>query len=174
MIAAQHRAEVFLQAASEALRVEDVIGAANNFRLALQCVEDPFVRQKYESVEPLAKALRHEKSIVRARAAEKGERWADAAEHFSKAHEARPDAVAAERAAYALRVSGGDLRTATALAEDAVALDGKNAACRVTLGEVYLATNSVVLAKAALEAALKLAPNDARAQQLASALRKAK
>ena len=174
LIASQNRAEVFLRGAEEALRAEDIIGAANNYRLALQCAEDPFVRLKYEAVEGLARTLRHEKSLARARAAERSERWADAAEHFARANEARPEAAVAERAAYALRMSGGDLKIAATLAEQAVERDGKNAGHHVTLGEIYLAEGLVVRAKSEVDLALDLAPDDPRGRELAAAIRKKK
>jgi len=163
---------VFLQAAEEAIRADDIIGAANNYRLALQCVEDPFVRRKLDAVEELAKSLRHEKSLARARGAERSERWDVAAEQFAKAHEARPAAAVAERAAYALRRSGGDLRKAASLGEQAVALEPRNAAYRITLAEVYLAAGFAVRAEEEVKLALELVPDDARAQELAATIRK--
>lgn len=162
--------DVFVQAAEEALRVEDVVGAANNYRLALQNTDDPFIRAKFEMVEELAKTARSDKSLARARAAERDTRWADAALHFAKAHEARPDAAIADRAAHALRMSGGDLHRAAGLAEQAVKLDSKNASYRVTLGEIYLTANLVTRAKAESARALELSPRDARALELAAAL----
>jgi hypothetical protein len=174
LMEAQRRAEVFQKAAEESLQADDVIGAANNYRLALECAEDPFVRRKYEAVDDLARARRHEKSLLRARAAERNEAWADAATHFVKAHEARPEASTAERAAHALRMSGGDLRAAATLAEQAVALDSKNATYHVTLGAIYLAAKLVDRATTEADLALTLAPDDPHAQRLAAALRKQK
>jgi curved DNA-binding protein CbpA len=174
LVAAQSRADVFLRAAEEALQRDDVISAANNFRLALQFADDPFVRRKLEAVEEVANARRLEKSLLRARAAERNERWDEAAHHFAKANEVRASAATAERAAYAFRRSGSDLQTATKLAEQAVSLDAKNVACRVTLGEIYLTAGLTDRAKAESDQALELAPKDPRAQELAALLRKRK
>jgi tetratricopeptide (TPR) repeat protein len=164
--------ETFVRAAEEAVKVEDFIGAANNYKLALQIDEDPSIRERLTGVEVHAKAGRREKALVRARAAEREQRWGDAAMHFSQAHDAVPEAPIAERAAHSIRMSNGDLRRAAALAEFAVSQDPKNAAYRVTLGEVYHAANLPKRAAAESAKALELAPSDARATQLAAAVKK--
>ncbi len=166
--------ETFLRAAEEALKVEDYIGAANNYQLALQVDEDPAIRAKLASIEGQAKAKRREKALARARVAEREQKWSDAALYFSQAHDASPDASLAERAAYAIRMSEGDLRRAGSLAEFAVAQDPKNAAYRVTLGEIYHAANLPKRALAESTRALELAPNDPRARELAVAIKKKK
>lgn len=173
-IEADRIVSVFLQAADEALRADDVIGAANNLRLALQNTDDPFIRQRLEAVDGLAKTRRWEQSLTRARAAEKAERWGDAADHYAKANAARKEAATAERAAHALRMAGGDLHRAVAFAEEAVTLEAKNAGHHMTLGEVYLAAK--LLARAATESAraLELAPDDPRAKALVAAVSLAK
>jgi tetratricopeptide (TPR) repeat protein len=170
----QARVELFLLGAEEALKVDDAIGAANNYRLALQLREDPYVRAKLDGVDEVARKRRFERSITRARAAERDERWADAAENLARAHEARPDASLADRAAHALRVGRGDLVRAAALAEQAVSLDPSNGAYQSTLGEIYLEANLLARAEAAAGAALELAPGDARAKQLAALIAKRK
>ena len=130
-----------MKAADDALRANDVITAANNYRLALSYREDPLLREKYEDTDARARVIRFEKNITLARAAERAERWSDAATFFGRAYEARPDADVAARAGHALRMSGGDLERAALLAEHAVALDAKNLAYHVTLTEIYLAAN---------------------------------
>ena len=169
---AHKRAAVFVRAAEEAMKVDDVIGAANNYRLALQNNDDPQLRAKLEDVDDRAKTRRFELSMGRARAAERDRKWAEAAFEFSRAYDARPVPEAAERAAYALRMSEGDLKRAASLAELAVVREPKNAGYRVTLGEVYFAANDVERAAAEAERALALAPNDPRAKQLAAAAKK--
>jgi hypothetical protein len=171
-IKAQNSVDLFMQAAEEALRNEDVIGAANNYRLALQNSDDPIIRERLEMVDQLAKTARSDKSLARARAAERDKRWADAAHHFAKANEARPDASIADRAAYALRMSNGDLHRAVALAEQAIAAEPKNVGYRVTLGEIYLAAKLYTRAQAESARALELSPRDARALELAAAIPK--
>ncbi len=175
-IEAHRRVDVFLQAAEEALRLNDLIGAANNYRLALQNTDDPAIRVKYEEVEERAKTHRYDKAMVRAAAAERDKRWEEAASQFAKVHDARPrlDPPIAHRAANALRLGGGDLHRAANLAEHAVAGDAKNAAYRVTLAEVYAAANLFTRAAAEAARALELAPNDPRARELAETLAKRK
>ena len=168
----QKRVDVFVRAAEEAMKVDDVIGAANNYRLALQNADDPHLRAKLEDVDELAKKRRFELSMARARSAERDRKWAEAAFEFSRAHDARPGPEAAERAANALRMSEGDLQRAATLAEFAVSKEPKNASYRVTLGEVYFAANAVERAAAEADRALGLAPNDPRAKQLAAAAKK--
>ena len=173
-IEGQRHIDLFLKAAEEALKVDDVIGAANNYRLALQVSEDAFIRQRFEAVDAFARTRRYEQSLERARKAEREKRWADAASHFARAYEARPEGAVAERAAYALRVSGGDLDRAAELAEQAVSLEPKNAAYRVTLAEVCFAANLTERAATEAARALELAPNNPGAKALAAAIKKMK
>lgn len=172
LLASQTRAEALVKAAEEAVRAGDIMGAANNYRLALQMHEDPVIKEKLAAIDRHSRDLRHEKYLAKARAAERAERWEEAADHFIRANEARKDAVVAERAAYALRLSNGDLRQATSLAEQAVEENGKNAEYRVTLGEILLAAKLIVRAKEESAEALSLAPNNPRAKSLAAALKK--
>ena len=167
-IKAQANINLLVKAAEDALRANDVVTAANNYRLALSYREDPLLREKYEDTDARARAIRFEKNITLARAAERAERWSDAATFFGRAYEARPDADVAARAGHALRMSGGDLERAAALAEHAVALDAKNLANHITLTEIYIAANRLAAAEAASSRALELAPKDARLKELAA------
>ena len=168
----QRRVELFVQAAEEAMKVDDVIGAANNYRLALDTSDDPFIRQKLEDIDELAKTRRRELSLARAKAAERDKRWADAALHYGKANDARPAAPLAERAAHALWMSDGDLDTATALARSAISMDRKNAGYRVTLAEIHVANEAFAQAAEELEEALALDDGHKRARELASIVKK--
>ena len=58
---AHKRVQLFTRAAEEALKAEDFIGAANNYRLALQNAEDPHVRARLEEVQQLAAANKKRK-----------------------------------------------------------------------------------------------------------------
>jgi len=169
----QARVEPLLAAAEAALKTNDVITAANNLRLALEHREDPVVRLKLEEVDRLAKAVRLERSLACARAAEERERWGDAAVHLTRAHETKPTADIADRAANAILRSDGDLARAAALAEQAVSLDPKNPRYRMTLAEVYLAADALTRAAKHAAVALELAPRDPRAKRLADAIAKA-
>lgn len=172
LLAAQTRSEALVRAAEDALKANDIIGAANNYRLALQMHDDPVIKDKLAAIDAHSRDLRCEKYLGKARAAERAERWEEAADHYLRANEARRDGVVAERAANALRLAKGDLRQATALAEQAVAENGKNAEFRVTLAEVLMASNLLVRAKEECDEALALAPSNPRAKSLAAALKK--
>ncbi len=162
----------FVDAADAAVQRNDYIDALNNYRLALQNTDDPRLKEKLASVEGKAKDRIFEINVQRGRTAERGERWAEAADYFCRAHSARSDGWAADRAAAMLRLAGGDMSRARRLAEDAVQADPNNAAYRTTLGEVCFAAG--LFARAAGEAARALAitPNDTRAKALASAAKK--
>lgn len=170
----QRRIDVFVQAAEDALRKNDVIAAANNYRLALQNSNDPILRSKLEMVDDMAKLRRFELSLPRGRAAERDGKWVDAAFEYGRAHEARPTAETAERTANALRLSGGDLDRALALAEYAVARVTQDVGYRVTLGEILFALRNLDRAIEECDRVIAVAPNEARAKQLAASLKKAR
>lgn len=166
----QEKIDLLVSAAEEALRANDFVKAANNFRLALSHRDAPHLRVKYEEVEARARIVRFEKNIQAATGAERDERWADAAVFLERAYEARADADVAARAATALRRSQGDLDRAAALAGRAVSKEPKNIGYHITLAEVHLAANRFAAAEAACESALALAPKDVRAKDLAAAI----
>jgi len=171
----QQRIEMLLQAAEEALKTEDVIGAANNYRLALEHREDPYVRSKLDDIDAKAKTLRATRAMTLGRTAEREQRWSDAAMHYSRGFEAKPTAELADRAANALlRCNDGETERAVSLAEKAVALDPKNASYRITLGEAYLMAGEYEDAKEEADDALELGgENDkARAKALAAMVAK--
>jgi tetratricopeptide (TPR) repeat protein len=166
--------DVFVRAADEALKANDVISASNNYRLALEHAEDPAIRAKLAMADEMAKERRSELSLMRARTAERDQKWAEAAAEYAKAHAARPAAETAARAAHALRMSDGDLSVAAGLAEYAVAKEPRNAGYHTTLGEVYFAARSIERAAAESDISVRLAPNDDRAKRLAAAIAKAR
>jgi tetratricopeptide (TPR) repeat protein len=170
-IEAQRHVDMFLRAADEALAAGDAIAAANHYRLALQNREDPYIRAKLDDVDALARTKRHEINLSRAKDAERRERWADAAAFYARAHDAKPSAHLAERAANMMRLSAGDLERATELAEWATRADENNAAGFVTLAELYDAQGESERAASAARRAIDLAPNDARAKALAKRLK---
>jgi hypothetical protein len=165
---------VFLRAAKEALEKDDVVGAANHYRLAVQCTDDRAVHTAFAETEAKAKVRIHDSSLMQARAAESAGRWGEAAAKYLRAYESRPEPWVAERAANAMREDGKELKRAAHLAEQAVLAEPQNAHYRVTLGEVYL--DAGVMTRAAGEAgrASALAPNDPRVQALASRVAQAK
>lgn len=168
----QRRVDMFVAAADEALKANDVISAANNYRLALQSAEDPAIRAKLAMVDEMAKERRFEICLFRARAAERDQRWADAAVDYTKAHSARPSGETAACAAYAMRMSDGDLNVATSLAELAVSKEPRNGVYRAILGEVYLGARLLERAAAESDVASSLAPDDPRVKRLAAAVKR--
>lgn len=167
----QRRVEVFVRAAEDALARDDVLTAANNFRLALQNGENPALRRQLEAIEERAKTKQHTVSLSRAKAAEREGRWDEAASCYARAHATQPTAELAERTAHALCKSAGDLHQAAKLAEQAVAEHPNNASYHATLGEIYLAAQLWTRAARVASRALELAPHDARAKALAAAAR---
>lgn len=168
------RVEMFVKAAEEAFAAGDVIGAANNYRLALEHREDPYLRNKLDDVEVLAKAARFDKAMARARGAEKERKWVEAATQYARAFEAKPDATAAERAANAMLISSGDLERALELAERAVEMRNKVPENRITLAQILYTLEDFDRAEEEVEEALELAPKDSRAKDLAKLIAKKK
>jgi curved DNA-binding protein CbpA len=166
------RVEMIVRAAEEAFANGDVIGAANNYRLALEHREDPYLRNKLEDVEVLAKQARFDKAMARAKAAEKEKKWPEAGTQYARAFEAKPDASAAERAANAMLVAGVDLERALELAERAVSMRDRVPEYRVTLAQVLFAMGKLDRAEEEAEAALVFAPKDARAKDLTKLIAK--
>ena len=133
-----------------------MVTAAQNYRLAVQCSDDPVLRAALDATDATARVRVREKSLAGARVAEQAARWGEAGAKYAKAYGAQPEAWIAERAANALRLEGADLHRA----------EPQNAAYRVTLGEVCF--DAGLLARAAGEAAraMAIAPNDPRASGL--------
>jgi tetratricopeptide (TPR) repeat protein len=168
----QGRIDMFLQAAEEALRTDDVIGAANNYRLALEHREDMYVRSKLDEVDARARTVRLTRALTLGRTAEREQRWSDAAMHYLRGYDARPNAEIAERAGNALLRSNGDLEKAATLVEKSIELEPNNLGYHITLGEIYLTSNRLDDAEEEAEAALELSASDARAKALAAAVAK--
>jgi tetratricopeptide (TPR) repeat protein len=161
------RADLLVRAAEDALRAEDFVAAANNFRLALLERNDDAIRRKLESVDVYARDIRSERSLVLAGAAERELRWADAAAHLARAHQVKPSAAVADRAARAHRKSG-DLARAADLAAQAVALAPGVVDYRLALAEILVAANDLPRLSEIAAAALEVAPDDPRVQKLAA------
>ncbi len=171
---AQEHVDVFVRAAKEAIERDDLVAAANHYRLAAQCTSDPSIRAALEETDAKARARVRDVSLTAARAAEQAGRWAEAAAKYVKAHGASAVPWIAERAANALRREGADLRRAAQLAEQAVAAEPNDVGYRVTLGEIYLDAGQTARAAVESARALALAPADPRAKALARILAKTK
>ncbi len=175
----QHRAArdhlgVFLKAAKEALDRDDTVAAANHYRLAVQCTEDPAVHAAFADVEARARVKIHDTSLPQARAAETAGRWAEAAAKYGRAYETKQEAWVAERAANAMRQDGKELKRAAHLAEQAVLAEPNNAVYRVTLGEIYYDAGLMTRAAGEAGRASALSPRDPRVQALAARIASAK
>jgi hypothetical protein len=167
----QH-ARIFVEAAERELASGNVVAAAAQFKLALSCCKAPEIQSAFEAVEAMAIERRFELQKAAGEAAEKDERWADAAAAYGRAHATRTDATVCERLANALRRSAGDLRAAARAAEEAVRQDPTNPRYHVTLAEVYTDAGLELRAQAEVRRALELCPDDTRAQALAAKLRR--
>jgi curved DNA-binding protein CbpA len=172
--AVQERVDVFVRAAKEALERDDVIAAANHYRLAVQCSDDPALGIALEKVDAKARVRVRDKSLAGARTAEQAGRWSEAAEKYARAYGAHSEAWIAERAANALRLDGTDLRRAAQLAEQAVLAEPQSVSYRVTLGEIYFAAGLVARAAGEAGRAMAISPNDPRANALSKLIAKAK
>jgi tetratricopeptide (TPR) repeat protein len=162
-----------LDAAEEALAKGDFLGAANNFRLALNHGEDAHIRAKYETANARAREIMAESYVKQAAYEESQEKWRAAGESYAKAAEARPnDADVAAKAANALRRDARDLHRAARFGELAVQKNPASSEFRVTLGLVYLDAGLLLRAKSELEHAVRLAPDDAKARELLLRVRK--
>jgi predicted Zn-dependent protease len=153
---------VFIQAAKEALARDDVVTAAVNYGLAVQCTDDPAVHAAFAETDKKARARVYERSLALARVAEEAERWGEAATHYARAYGAQPEPLLAERAANAIRIDRGELHRAAQLAEQAVLAEPQNAGYRVTLGEIYCDAGLMTRAAGESGRASALAPDDAR------------
>ncbi len=172
---ASKRAQIrrFLDAAESATRANDVVAAANHYRLAVQLTDDPAVQLAFEEASKKARELMADAYIKQGKYEEQNGRWPAAALNFAKAAEGRPDdAELQDRAANALRMEGRDLHRAARFAESAVAKDGQNGAFRRTLGHIYLDAGLVLRARSELEVAARLTPNDETVRELLARARK--
>src|ERR1019366_1512080 len=104
----QDHVDVFVRAAKEALDRDDVVTAAQNYRLAVQCSDDPALRAALDATDATARARVREKSLAGARVAEQAARWGEAGAKYARAYGAHSEAWIAERAANALRLEGAD------------------------------------------------------------------
>ena len=169
----RERARVFVEAANLALAKDDLVGAAQHYRLALQCCDGPEIRSALAAVEGQASARTFERAMREATLAEKTERWDEAAHRYAKAYAAIPGAHVAERLANALRNHGADPRRAVKMAEEAVQREPQNVAYHCTLGEACGDAGLWTRARSEAERALALAPSDPRAKALAARAAKA-
>lgn len=161
-------------AAKAAMLAGDLVGAAAQYRAALEHTDDPELRAAHETVSKQARASLVGDYVKNARYQESQEQWGLASLSYLKALDGKPgDAALAERAAHALHREGRDLRRAAHLAEEAVRAKPGHAPFHVTLGHIYLDVGLFLRARTELETAARLLPNDARVRELLARARKA-
>ena len=172
--AGKSRSRVFVEAAEYAAAKGDVVAAAAQYHLAMQCAGTPEIRAAFEAAEAKARTHRMEAHLKQARIAESAGRWAEAANRYAKAYAVNPEADVAERLAHALVQEGGDARRAVKLAEEAVAKHNGKADYHATLAEACLGAGLAVRARAEAQRAITLAPAHERAKSVLDKVGKGK
>jgi curved DNA-binding protein CbpA/predicted TPR repeat methyltransferase len=162
------QARKYVKNGEEALASGDAVAAANAFRVALTLSpENEELQRAAQEAQQRADAILGETYARQGGYEEKNGQWAEAARSWARVVKARPrDASAFERAANAILKSEGNLHEASRLAQQACALDPTSAACRLTLGGVYLAAGLPNNARRELETAAQLAPHDGTIQAM--------
>ncbi len=152
----------YLALSDEAAGRKDLAAAANALRIASSLApEDAELGARLGELETRASAELWEAYTERAKYAAFEGRHAEAAESFERAALGHPTATLFERAAFHLLEAGGDLKRASSLAKQAVALAPQSGKCRLTLAQVYYAAKLRESALAELERARSLEPNQA-------------
>ena len=168
----EHMSKEHILAAEAAVVANDWVAASNSYRLALQVnPDDERLQRALSEVQTKANAVLAEAYRKQASYEEKSIKYAEAARSWQRVTRAMPDdATAHYRAAWCLFKDGSEpektLRVAATLAARAVALEPKRVDYRTTLAEIYLAAGLTLNAKRELEAAARLAPDDANIEAL--------
>ena len=157
----------YLDVAEEAAQRGDAVAAANSYRFAAALEPNPELQHLARQWgAKAAAALADGYHRQGERAASDGD-WPDAARTLVRAAAGMPgDARVLSIAANALVKAQGDLHHAADLARRAVELAPQNFDFRLTLAEVYVAANLKLSARRELEAAAKIAPDNAKVRAL--------
>jgi curved DNA-binding protein CbpA len=150
----------YLTLAKESESRNDLIAAANALRLA--CSLEPGnleLMGDLAELERRAAAALWESYLERAKYAAVEGNLVEAAESYERAALGQPNASLFERAAFYTLESGGDLKRASKLAKQAVAIAPNSAKCRLTLAQIYAAADLRDSALSELERARALEPN---------------
>jgi curved DNA-binding protein CbpA len=155
-------ARKYVANAEAAAAANDVLAAANAYRVAVQLSPgDADLARTAAAAQTKADALLAETYTNQAEYEERNEQWPEASRSWSRVCKARPnDARAHERAGNALLASSGDLREAVRLAKRGCELEPAKAPFRVTLAKAYLAAGLGLAARRELETAAQLSPQD--------------
>jgi tetratricopeptide (TPR) repeat protein len=163
-----HLTKEHIAAAEQAVGAGDWVAATNAYRLALQASpDDETLQTLLAETQTKANAILAEAYRKQAAYEEKAGKSADAARSWQRVTKVLPDEPEAYgRAAKCLLQTNTELRLAATLAQRAVALEPKRLEHRVTLAEIYLAAGLSLNARRELEAAARLAPDDASIEAL--------
>ena len=159
-----HIVKDHVERAAAAMERSDWGAAATNYRAALEATpDDPVLKAGLEEAQTKANEILYDSYRKQAAYEEKNGLFAEAARSWQRAARARAtDPHAHERAAFCImKSSGGNLHEAAQLAQKAIALEPNKAAYHVTLSHVYSAAGLGLNARRELEAAARLAPEDA-------------
>jgi curved DNA-binding protein CbpA len=168
----EHMSREHIGTADAAAAAGDWVAASNAYRLALQVnPDDERLQRALAEVQTKANAVLAEAYRKQASYEEKSMKYAEAARSWQRVTKALPeDAGAHYRAAWCLMKDGSEpeknLRIAATLAQRAVTLEPKRVDYRTTLAEIYLAAGLSLNARRELEAAARLAPDDANIEAL--------
>ncbi len=156
-------AQKYAKQGEEALAKNDLIAAANAYRIALSLLpNDADLRDRQQNAQRAADKLLCDSYERQASYEEKAGNWKEAARNWTRVAGIRTDdAMPHQKAANALVRADGDLHEAKRLALRALELMPQDAATRVTLANVYMAAGLTLNAKRELEQAKQVLPNDA-------------
>ncbi|MEI9949702.1 MAG: DnaJ domain-containing protein [Pseudomonadota bacterium] len=150
----------YVALSAEAAARHDLVAAANTLRIASSLAPDNLeLAGDLAELERRAAESLWESYLERAKYAAVEGNHAEAAESYERAALGKPSAALFERAAHFTLEAEGDLRRASKLAKQAVALAPNSAKCRLTLARVYFAANLHESALAELERARAIEPN---------------
>ncbi len=164
--ARQQQLQHYLDLSEQAATKNDLAASANALRIACSLApEDGALAERLGELERRAAAELWEAYVERGKYAAFEGRHAEAAESFERAALGRPSASHFERAAFHLLEAAGDLKHASRLAKQAVALAPQSAKCRLTLAQVYFAAKLRESGVAELERARALDPEQAQIKE---------
>lgn len=150
----------YVALSAEAAERNDLVAAANTLRIACSLApENLELSGDLAELERRVAESLWESYLERAKYAAVEGNHAEAAESYERAALGQPNAALFERAAHYTLEANGDLKKASKLAKQAVALAPNSAKCRLTLARVYFAADLQESALAELERARALEPN---------------
>ena len=163
-----HLTKEHVAAAEQAVLAGDWVSATNAYRLALQVSpDDEALHKALAECQTKANGVLAQAYRTQAAYEEKAGKPGAAARSWQRVTKVLPDDPEAfGRGAACLLQTNTELRLAATLAQRAVTLEPKLLQHRVTLAEIYLAAGLALNAKRELEAAARLAPDDANIEAL--------